>query len=103
MVLKNSLTIVKMAGLIPTRLILRRFAHRVHGVLQLLSRFSALVELLGLSIDSISHLAWVRNIKRNSASISLFPGRGYLSMQVANAYGMIQPGASDTSAVQATF
>ncbi|NOQ88351.1 MAG: redoxin domain-containing protein, partial [Gammaproteobacteria bacterium] len=32
-----------------------------------------------------------------------FPIIADLNMKVANAYGMIQPGASDTSAVRATF
>lgn len=61
-------------------------------------------ELLGLSIDSnYAHLAWVRNIKQNFDVDIPFPIIEDLSMRVANAYGMIQPGASDTSAVRATF
>ncbi len=61
-------------------------------------------ELLGLSVDSnFSHLAWVRNIKENWGVDIPFPIIEDLSMQVARAYGMIQPGASDTSAVRATF
>lgn len=61
-------------------------------------------ELLGLSIDSnYSHLAWVRNIKQNFNLEIPFPIIADLSMKVANAYGMIQPGASDTSTVRATF
>ena len=61
-------------------------------------------ELLGLSIDSPhSHIAWVRNIKENWGVEIKFPIIADLSMQVAKAYGMIQPGASDTSAVRATF
>jgi peroxiredoxin (alkyl hydroperoxide reductase subunit C) len=61
-------------------------------------------ELLGLSIDSThSHLAWVRNIKENFGVEIPFPIIEDLSMEVANAYGMIQPGASDTSAVRTTF
>jgi len=61
-------------------------------------------ELLGLSIDShYSHLAWVRNIKEKFAIDVNFPIIADLSMKVANDYGMIQPGASDTSAVRATF
>lgn len=62
------------------------------------------VELLGLSIDSVhSHIAWVRNIKENWGVEIKFPIIADLDMKVANAYGMIQPGASDTSAVRATF
>ena len=61
-------------------------------------------ELLGLSIDShYSHLAWVRNIKEKFNVDVNFPIIADLDMKVANAYGMIQPGASDTSAVRATF
>ena len=61
-------------------------------------------ELLGLSIDSIfSHIAWVRNIEEKFGVKIPFPIIDDLSMKVASAYGMIQPGASDTSAVRATF
>jgi alkyl hydroperoxide reductase subunit AhpC len=61
-------------------------------------------ELLGLSIDSnYSHIAWERNIKEKFGVEIGFPIIADLSMQVARAYGMIQPGASDTSAVRATF
>ncbi len=61
-------------------------------------------ELLGLSIDShYSHIAWVRNIKEKFDVDVRFPIIADLSMDVAKAYGMIQPGASDTSAVRATF
>ncbi|HBC19557.1 MAG TPA: peroxiredoxin, partial [Alcanivorax sp.] len=61
-------------------------------------------ELLGLSIDSIhSHIAWMRNIKQNFGVEIPFPIIEDLKMNVANAYGMIHPGAADTSAVRATF
>ena len=61
-------------------------------------------DLLGLSIDSIySHLAWVRNIKEKFGVDIQFPIIEDLSMKVAMAYGMIHPGAGDTSAVRATF
>jgi len=60
--------------------------------------------LLGLSVDSnFSHLAWVRNIKEKFGVEIPFPIIADLSMEVARSYGMIQPGASDTSAVRATF
>ena len=67
--------------------------------------FKALnTELLGLSIDSnYAHIAWVRNIKEKFGIDVKFPIIEDLSMNVATAYGMIQPGASDTSAVRATF
>ncbi|MCK9366120.1 MAG: peroxiredoxin [Metallibacterium scheffleri] len=61
-------------------------------------------ELLGLSIDSnYAHIAWARAIKEKFGIEIPFPIIEDLSMRVANAYGMIQPGASDTSAVRATF
>ena len=69
------------------------------------SKFQALdCELLGLSIDSnYAHIAWARNIKEKFGVEIQFPIIEDLSMKVATAYGMIQPGASDTSAVRATF
>jgi len=61
-------------------------------------------ELLGLSIDSHhSHIAWVRNIKEKFGVDIEFPIIADLKMDVARAYGMIHPGAADTSAVRATF
>jgi Peroxiredoxin len=61
-------------------------------------------ELLGLSIDSThSHIAWIKNIKDNFGVEIKFPIIADLSMDVARAYGMIHPGAADTSAVRATF
>lgn len=61
-------------------------------------------EVLGLSIDSIfSHLAWVNTIKEKFGVEIPFPIIDDLSMKVAHAYGMIHPGASDTSAVRAVF
>ena len=61
-------------------------------------------ELLGLSIDShYAHIAWTRNIEEHFGVNVPFPIIADLSMEVAHAYGMIQPGASDTSAVRATF
>src|SRR6056297_711476 len=69
------------------------------------AEFEALdAALLGLSIDSThSHIAWVRNIEEKFGVRIPFPIIADLSMQVASAYGMIQPGASDTAAVRATF
>lgn len=67
--------------------------------------FAALdAELLGLSIDShYSHIAWMLNIKEKFGVEIGFPIIADLNMKVAQAYGMIQPGASDTAAVRATF
>ena len=68
-------------------------------------KFQALnCDLLGLSIDSnYAHIAWARSIEQNFGVKIPFPIIEDLSMNVAHAYGMIQPGASDTSAVRATF
>lgn len=61
-------------------------------------------DLLGLSIDSVfAHIAWIRNIEEKFGVAIPFPIIEDLSMKVAHAYGMVQPGASDTSAVRATF
>ncbi len=61
-------------------------------------------ELLGLSIDStFSHIAWTRNIRKNFGVEIPFPIIADLTMTVARAYGMMHPGASDTSAVRAVF
>lgn len=61
-------------------------------------------ELLGLSVDSnFSHLAWTQNIKEKFGVEIQFPVIADISMGVAHAYGMIQPGASDTSTVRAAF
>ena len=61
-------------------------------------------ELLGLSIDSnYAHLAWIQNVKEKLGVSIPFPIIEDLSMKVANAYGMIHPGSSETSAVRALF
>ena len=67
--------------------------------------FAALdTALLGLSIDShYAHIAWMRSIKESFGVDIPFPIIADLDMKVAQAYGMIQPGASDTQAVRATF
>ena len=67
-------------------------------------------ELVGLSIDSIySHIAWLRTIKekiefRGMKGVEVkFPVIADLSMEVAKKHGMVQPNASETSAVRAVF
>ena len=68
-------------------------------------RFQALgCDLLGLSIDSThAHIAWMRSIEANLGVKVEFPIIEDLSMEVSRAYGMLQPGASDTAAVRAVF
>jgi peroxiredoxin (alkyl hydroperoxide reductase subunit C) len=75
------------------------------GFARAADRFQALnCELLGLSIDSVhSHIAWMRSIEEKFGVEIPFPIIDDLSMNVAKAFGMIHPGASDTSAVRATF
>lgn len=61
-------------------------------------------ELLGLSIDSVhSHIAWVRNIKKNFDVDIEFPVIADLDMNVARKYGMIMPEESSTEASRAVF
>ncbi len=67
-------------------------------------------QLVGLSIDGIhSHIAWLRTIKekidwKGMKGIEVkFPLIEDISMNIANLYGMIQPGESTTSAVRAVF
>jgi len=67
-------------------------------------------ELVGLSIDStFSHIAWLRTIHekvtfREHRNMEVtFPVVSDLTMEVARAYGMLQPSASTTQAVRAVF
>lgn len=67
------------------------------------------VQLLGLSVDSLySHIAWLRKIQElewnGKKNIEVtFPLIEDIRMEVANKYGMIQPGQSNTQAVRAVF
>jgi len=62
------------------------------------------VNLIGLSVDSLySHIAWVRNIEEKLGIHIPFPVIADLNKEVANAYGMVQPGASTTEAVRCVF
>lgn len=61
-------------------------------------------ELLGLSIDShYAHIAWKRNIQENFGIHIPFPIIADIDMKVAQAYGMIHAGASETTPVRAVF
>lgn len=67
-------------------------------------------QLVGLSIDGLySHISWLRTIKekieyKGMKNIEVnFPLIEDIKMDVAKAYGMIQPGESDTKAVRAVF
>jgi peroxiredoxin 2/4 len=61
-------------------------------------------ELLALSVDSLfSHVAWVRSIRERFKVTVPFPIAEDPSMAIAEAYGMIHPGAADSSTVRATF
>lgn len=67
-------------------------------------------QLVGLSIDGLySHIAWLRTIKekieyKGMKDIEIkFPLIEDITMNVASAYGMVQPGESKTQAVRAVF
>jgi peroxiredoxin (alkyl hydroperoxide reductase subunit C) len=72
--------------------------------------FKALnTELIGLSVDSLyAHIAWLRKIQelewngKKHVEVK-FPLIEDIRMEVANKYGMIQPGQSNTQAVRAVF
>lgn len=66
-------------------------------------------ELVGVSVDSLyAHIAWLRKIQEiewngmNNVEVK-FPLIEDIRMEVANKYGMIQPGQSNTQAVRAVF
>jgi len=62
------------------------------------------VALLGNSVDSVySHIAWVRNIKRNFDVDIRFPIIADLTMEVSKKFGMIHEASSNTAAVRAMF
>jgi peroxiredoxin 2/4 len=62
------------------------------------------VQLIGLSIDSIyAHIAWIRNIEENFGVKIRFPVIADLDMKVAQAYGMVHPGAASTATVRCVF
>lgn len=67
-------------------------------------------KLIGLSVDGLySHIAWLRTIKekieyRGMKNIEVkFPLIEDITMEIAQKYGMIQPGESNTKAVRAVF
>lgn len=67
-------------------------------------------QLVGLSVDGLySHIAWLRTIKekieyKGMKNVEVkFPLIEDIKMDVAKAYGMIQPGESNTKAVRAVF
>ncbi len=66
-------------------------------------------ELIGLSVDSLyAHIAWLRKIQdieyKGMKNVEVkFPLIEDIKMDVANKYGMIQPGQSNTQAVRAVF
>jgi peroxiredoxin 2/4 len=62
------------------------------------------VQLLGLSVDSISaHLAWIHDIREKMGVQIPFPIIADLNMKVAHKYGMIHPGQSSTATVRCVF
>ena len=76
----------------------------------MIDEFKALnTELVGLSVDSLyAHIAWLRKIQeieyKGMKNVEVtFPLIEDIKMEVANKYGMIQPGQSDIQAVRAVF
>ena len=66
--------------------------------------FARYTKLIGLSVDSIhSHLAWLQNLKEKLGVEIPYPMIADIDMKVAQAYGMIHPGASATATVRAVF
>ena len=73
--------------------------------------FDALnTQLVGLSVDGLySHIAWLRTIKekieyKGMKNVEVtFPLIEDITMNVANLYGMMMPGESNTKAVRAVF
>ncbi|HMF58389.1 MAG TPA: peroxiredoxin [Pyrinomonadaceae bacterium] len=62
------------------------------------------VQLIGLSVDSVpAHIAWIRNINQNFGVSVDFPVIADLDTKVAQRYGLIHPGASETATVRAVF
>ncbi len=62
------------------------------------------VQLLGLSVDSIySHIGWLKSIEQHFSVTVPFPLVPDRNMKIAQDYGMIHPGASDTATVRAVF
>lgn len=66
-------------------------------------------ELIGLSVGTLTgHLAWINAIRDidfhgwKNMQIT-FPIIDDMTMEIANKYGMIQPGAADTKTVRAVF
>jgi peroxiredoxin (alkyl hydroperoxide reductase subunit C) len=72
---------------------------RAHGTFQSMG-----CDLLGLSVDSLfAHLAWVRSIRDTFAIEIPFPIAEDLSMSMAQAYGMIHQGDTNTATVRGSF
>ncbi|HEX9749878.1 MAG TPA: peroxiredoxin [candidate division Zixibacteria bacterium] len=61
-------------------------------------------KLIGISIDSIhAHLAWTQNLERILQTKIPYPLIADLNTAVAQKYGMIHPGASETVTVRTLF
>lgn len=76
----------------------------------MMDEFKAInTELIGLSVDSLyAHIAWLRKIQelewKGMKHVEVkFPLIEDIRMEVANKFGMIQPGQSNTQAVRAVF
>ena len=62
------------------------------------------VKVVGLSVDAISdHERWSEDIARTQGQAPDFPLIGDPERRVADLYGMVHPGASDTMTVRSVF
>jgi peroxiredoxin (alkyl hydroperoxide reductase subunit C) len=61
-------------------------------------------QLVGLSVDSVTaHIAWIRNMEQHFGVKVDFPVIADLDTKVAQKYGLLHPGASETATVRAVF
>ena len=61
-------------------------------------------QLVGLSVDSVTaHIAWIRNMEQHFGVKVDFPVIADLDTNVAQKYGLIHPGASETATVRAVL
>ena len=61
-------------------------------------------QLVGLSVDSVTaHIAWIRNMQDHFGVKIDFPVIADLDTKVAQRYGLIHPGASETATVRAVW
>ena len=61
-------------------------------------------KIIGLSVDPVSdHKSWVKDIEETQGAAVTYPMIGDSDLQVAKAYDMIHPNASETATVRSVF